>query len=321
MFHYFFRASTQNIYDTLALSMLVNLCCHLVSCILIFMLTVKVFEGTKNISSNRLHVIATACSLLCIIQPSGIFSTVVCAESISQMLCYLGLYSRVAALKMSLRTSKSVFLYLLSGLLFATAFGFRSNCLLYGILYLYDLYGGLRKAHFSKMFWAILSGLIILSALILSLYVPYAEYCPLRGEWCASSTKSLVSFAQKYYWNVGFLNYFTLGNIPLFIIAFPQLLVILLSLIYFHSFEAIRGEWLVTVVYLFLQIFIMHVQIVNRVSTFLPIHFWFLAFIHSGDNKSVVFLYSQKFARYVILFWTVWIFVQAGLFGSFLPPA
>lgn len=46
-------------------------------------------------------------------------------------------------------------------------------------------------------------------------------------DWCTSSiVPSIYSHVQSTYWNVGFLRYWTISNIPNFILAFPPLLLI-----------------------------------------------------------------------------------------------
>lgn len=299
-----------NIYDSIIVSLLLSNVCHLLSCYILRRLTYKVFE--KHVNTITCNRIANICSLLCVIQPSGIFSTVGYSESISQLLCYSGLYMRRLALD-----GKKRRYYFLSGVMFAVAFGFRSNCLLYGILYLYDLAGSLKIHNYRHALSSIAAGSFLLMTLIYSIYIPYEEYCPERGEWCHSVTKSLASYAQGHYWNVGLFKYFVPGNIPLFIMALPQLVTLLLSLVNLYEYSDLKGEWIVSFVYLLTQFFIMHVQIVNRVSTFIPIHFWFL-------GMSLVGMNSNRMARYshwTVIYWLIWVIVQTGLYASFLPPA
>ncbi|EGO54715.1 hypothetical protein NEUTE1DRAFT_88303 [Neurospora tetrasperma FGSC 2508] len=48
-------------------------------------------------------------------------------------------------------------------------------------------------------------------------------------EWCAAVVPSIYTFVQKHYWNVGFLRYWTLPNIPLFLLAAPMLAILVKS--------------------------------------------------------------------------------------------
>ncbi|KAK3401573.1 GPI mannosyltransferase 2 [Sordaria brevicollis] len=48
-------------------------------------------------------------------------------------------------------------------------------------------------------------------------------------EWCAAVVPSIYTFVQEHYWNVGFLRYWTLPNIPLFLLAAPMLTILVKS--------------------------------------------------------------------------------------------
>ncbi|ODV83950.1 glycosyltransferase family 76 protein [[Candida] arabinofermentans NRRL YB-2248] len=297
----------ENFYLNLIVSLAISNLCHFLSCILIYYMTLEAFKKDKTVKLNRL---AYVCSVLVVLQPSGIFSTANYSESITQLTCYMGIYLRQLSMDYEFSAVKitNPVLYVLSGSLFSIAFGFRSNALLYGILYLDDLW----EFNFKQVEQSLLSivaGLQLFLASIYSIYIPYKEFCPQRGEWCFSYTKSIVSYCQSYYWNNGFLRYFTVGNIPLFLLAAPSLAILLCSVIQFRSHSQISGIAKVTVVYLFVQFTMMHVQIVNRVMTFLPIHIWFVGYLESKHSEAI------------IKWWFVWIMLQTGLYACYLPPA
>ncbi|KAG7907962.1 hypothetical protein KL906_003379 [Ogataea polymorpha] len=113
-----------NIFYKLLGGLLVSNVSHYLSCVVLYKLTRRYFD--ERTARNSAY--------LAVIQPSGIFSTTIYAESITQLLCYTALLLRSYGRK-SPR-------YFLSGILIAIAFGFRSNCLLYGIVYLYDAVAG-----------------------------------------------------------------------------------------------------------------------------------------------------------------------------------
>ncbi|KAK1775088.1 GPI mannosyltransferase [Copromyces sp. CBS 386.78] len=48
-------------------------------------------------------------------------------------------------------------------------------------------------------------------------------------EWCTAVVPSIYTFVQKHYWNVGFFRYWTLPNIPLFLLAAPMLAILVKS--------------------------------------------------------------------------------------------
>lgn len=260
----------------------------------------------KNFNVSKFAYI---CSLLLLIQPAGIFLSVSYSETITQFLCFSALYAYLVARSKIL--IKNYVLYFVSGLLFTIAFGMRSNSLLYGLLYVYDL---LTASNLGDGILILITGFQLFLALVYSTYAAYYTYCPERGEWCNSYTKSLVSYAQSHYWNNGFLKYFTLGNIPLFIIALPQFIIICKSLIQFKNWSGIRSLWIVSAVYTFVQFTFMHVQIINRVSSFIPLHIWYVSYLLCLNDDNI-------WGILIVRWWVVWVLTQTSLFAAFLPPA
>ena len=51
-----------------------------------------------------------------------------------------------------------------------------------------------------------------------------ADVTRVERPWCGSKGGSLYTFVQKEYWNQGLFNYWTLAQIPNFILATPILL-------------------------------------------------------------------------------------------------
>lgn len=298
-----------NLYDILVLFIVVNNILIIFVSKLIYLLSLEICKSNmkvipKDFNTSRFAYIS---SLVILIQPSGIFSTVSYGETPVQFLCYLALYCYLTSTSLTIISNK--YTYLLSGTLFTIAFGIRSNSILYGLIYIYDLS---RYHKLSDILCILVTGSQLFFGFVLATYIPYSIYCPERGEWCNTYTKSLVSYAQSHYWNVGFFRYFTPGNIPLFIIALPQLLIIGLSIREFQKWKSVRPVAWVSIVYWILQFTLMHVQIVNRISTFLPIHIWYVSYLYCNNNK---------FAKIILRWWIVWVFLQTALFSAFLPPA
>lgn len=298
------------LYEVLLIFIILNTTLIVITSKILYILTIVVFRYHEKHLPRNFNITKCAyySSFILILQPSGIFSIVSYSETMVQFLCYGGLYLYfISRSKVFIR---SKLLYFLSGSLFSVGFGIRSNCLLYGVMYLYDL------TYFTKFQDAgciLLTGAQLFLALLYSNYVPYQLYCPDRGEWCNSYTKSLVSYAQAYYWNNGFLNYFTLGNIPLFIIAAPQVIIICLSIYKFRSWDGIKPLLLTSLIYIFVQVTVMHVQIVNRVSTFIPLHLWYVSYLLALPNN--------KIGKNITRWWIIWALIQTALFAAFLPPA
>lgn len=297
-----------SLYDIQSLFIIINNILLVGVTYITYNLSFHVCVTNKSLSKINPYKFAYITSLLVIIQPSGIFSVVSYTETVVQFLSFLGIYYYLKS-KSIARISDHIN-YFFSGSLFSIAFGIRSNCLLFGIVYLFDLTEF--KQNISDIMCILITGSQLLGSLIISIYIPYKKYCPERGEWCNTWSKSLLSYSQNHYWNVGFLNYFTSGNIPLFLISIPQLLIISLAIIKFWKFSNLKSLNLMFVVYLFLQFTTMHVQIVNRISTFIPIHLWYV---------SLCFIENKKISIYIIKFWIFWVLLQTALFSSFLPPA
>lgn len=138
--------------------------------------------------------------------------------------------------------------------------------------------------------------------------------------------------------NVGFLRYWTISNLPLFLLAAPILSIMFISSLWALQapstlrlqsgkqspsplspgsmlFRLAVPQGLLAV----LALTSYHVQIVNRISSGYPVWYWFLV---SGAMDSLqdyrkghrnLTVTAQVMAGYAL--------IQAVLFGSFLPPA
>lgn len=127
-----------------------------------------------------------------------------------------------------------------------------------------------------------------------------------------------------HYRNVGFLRYWTVSNIPLFLLALPSLTLLLYS-----SFTSIspasyvpgrkdRGRLLVSqiaipqLVLAGLAITNYHVQVITRLSSGYPwLYIWLAKQACQG----------WKQAEVSIRFFMLYALIQGALFASFLPPA
>lgn len=133
------------------------------------------------------------------------------------------------------------------------------------------------------------------------------------------------------YRNNGFFKYWTVSNIPLFILAAPVLVLMIHS-----SWVALRAKGLglpqttpvataltrLAVTQGVLAIMALtnfHVQIINRISTGYPVWYWGLVSWGSGalsDSSK-----QKRFFPVAVRVMAMYALVQAVLFGSFLPPA
>jgi phosphatidylinositol glycan class V len=259
-----------------------------------------------------------------IFSPAGIFLTTGYSESLCTFLSLATIYLREWSLTyvdFKQKNNKSVkfpVIYILSGTILALNFTVRANAMLLGGLYLHDLYEFTIINHsITNSIWAIVTGSqLFLSILTLNLH-SYLIFCPGR-EWCNSMLPLLFSYAQHHYWNVGFLKYWTPNNIPNFLFALPTVIINIASIRYFVNelprLKKMSSLILVNVLLLLGGVFFWHVQILTRISSFLPLSYWYIAILLTNDP-------SNKFAKISVYYMIIWTLVQSGLFAGFLPPA
>lgn len=253
------------------------------------------YEYTMILSSG-FSSIALKSSVLFLWSSMGVFGTVAYSENFAALWSIIGLYLREASF---LNQKSSV--YIFSSIFFTLAFWTRSNCIVLGAIYLYDLLTHQKKR---SLFAGILLGIGVLA----SLYPPYSEFCPGR-PWCNDLVPSLYSYAQKKYWNNGFMKYWTPNNLFNFIVASPIITLNFLASKHYYN-TRLQPIVISSALFLSIIIFFAHVQIIVRISSFLPLQFWYLA--HEV---------TEGRGQYWVLYLTIWIPLQTILYAGFLPPA
>ena len=146
---------------------------------------------------------------------------------------------------------------------------------------------------------------------------------------------------------VGFLNYWTVSNVPLFILATPMLSILVCSSIWalqhgsspemsadkkkeesaeinlplrIHQAIALRLA-IPQIILAILALTIYHVQIITRLSSGYPVWYWWLASLIL-ENRDFSLMGKKWSTGCIISKWMViYAIVQGGLFASFLPPA
>ena len=169
------------------------------------------------------------------------------------------------------------------------------------------------------------------------------------GFWCNSQDM------LKLYRGVGFLKYWTLSNLPLFLLAAPMLYILLnssywawrvdtfmiavpseqRSKIYsgkvtwtsatgpdLHIDSAIARCFAIPqVVLAALALTSYHVQIINRLSSGYPVWYWWLASLILVDYETSFSGMRLHYSGIVTRWIVIYAMVQGGMFASFLPPA
>lgn len=145
----------------------------------------------------------------------------------------------------------------------------------------------------------------------------------------------------------GFLNYWTISNLPLFVLATPMLFILLRSGVWalqgcssskvsadeakqknievspsLRINQGIARRFAIPqIVIAALALTSYHVQIITRLSSGYPVWYWWLASLILEDRKTS-FVGRKWSTAFVISRWMViYSIVQGGLFASFLPPA
>ena len=188
-------------------------------------------EGRK-----RQLAFTTAC--LHVFSPAGLFLSTPNGESTFALVNFLGLLCYVKAIENRFHTfadayQLDAFWTFGAGLFFALATMVRSNGLLSGLVFAWDaiimlprlqiMMRNRDKEELTRLFATFAAGALVALGFAFPQALAYREYC--TGDnmrpWCSNLPPSIYSFVQEHYWNVGFLRYWTLSNVPLFLLAAP----------------------------------------------------------------------------------------------------
>ena len=150
------------------------------------------------------------------------------------------------------------------------------------------------------------------------------------------------------------MKYWTLSNLPLFLLAAPLLYIMTHSAIWAWNWDStvssthpgkhqnrngaattdgegtpsataasdvVKKLLVPQLVLTFLALTSYHVQIITRLSSGYPVWYWWLACLTLDDEKLCLFGRTWRSARIVSGWMIGYELIQAGLFASFLPPA
>ncbi|CAG99810.1 GPI-anchor transamidase GPI18 [Kluyveromyces lactis] len=306
-----------------------NLLLHYLSTWIVYALTKLTFPPFGQNVQTKL---ALTTSVLFILSSAAGFLISVYSEPIAFTFSLLGMLFRQWSISFdvygNLHMDKLKWIsYLLSSFCFAFAFLNRSNCLLLGLFYVHDCLNLFKqKKWITSIFYPILSGTILFGVFVyFHYYFPYAALCPERGEWCNSKIyglpipyQSLYSYIQSKHWNVGFLKYWTPNNIPNFLFGLPNIVITWNAITYFSYQYPSRNMkpyiWIARI-FLFIMVFLANVQIINRVSSFLPLSLWYIS------DSLIKNPHEMRIVKYYVMWLLIWIPTQTALFACFLPPA
>ncbi|KAJ4295336.1 ER membrane glycoprotein subunit of the GPI transamidase complex-like protein [Kalmusia sp. IMI 367209] len=340
-------------------AILISNSCHLASALFLYRLLNVLLGHQQN---ARLPFIA---SVLHIVSPAGVFLSSAYAESLFAALNFLGMLqytqARVPDRPYKRQTIREDALILSAGVLFLLATWVRSNGLLSGLLFVFDVIGcvpSLMKMQLSRndirrLAITCISGALLGLGSLLPQYVAFREYCTAESSsgarpWCYKTIPSIYTWVQSNYWDVGFLRYWTASNLPLFVIAAPMLWLLLRSGIdhlrnpaHFSvkprhiqpdgadrdtkDLNTTSGNLpqlaLPQLVLAITAISNFHVQVINRLSSGYPI--WYLAVARwlIAHDTAQRKEQEHRAAQWVCRGLVVYAIVQGALFANFLPPA
>lgn len=299
---------------------------------------------SNNDTKRRIAFIA---SCLHILSPAGLFLSAPYAESTFAALNFWGMYCYLRSSKLSSTeydgAINAAFGMFAAGASFGAASAIRGNGILSGLVLAWDalvclpsLPNIVQQHQWPRLirFTGILSGGLILACVYsITQTSAYLEFCTDGNSrpWCNSLYPSIYTWVQKNYWGVGFLKYWTLSNLPLFLLATPMLMLLLatgylalartdlLSSVEktdtaeVATFEqALARMGLPQFILALLALTNFHVQIVNRISSGYPVWYIVLAIAMNTDCRKV---------EWVVRGAIMYALVQGALYASFMPPA
>lgn len=320
-------------------------------------------------SEHRKRAVAFTASCLHVLSPAGLFLSAPYGESTFAFLNFAGMLAYATALRGYASFAFSQQRYaarwlLLSGLCYGLAAMVRSNGLLSGMPFLWDAVTTVMPV---RKFWRtrdpakrkkfaviIAAGSFVAVGFVIPQIVAYTQYCTHGNTrpWCTHLPPSIYNWVQSHYWGVGFFKYWTLNNLPLFLLATP-----LLALLVWTSYLALQHpadlavlatsgtnakkhddfndtDIFTTVLQrlaipqLFLALLAVtsfHVQIINRISSGYAVWYITLAIgIHATPEERMRawgWFGGGAKMEWVFRAMVMYALVQGGLFACFLPPA
>ncbi|KAK7208639.1 GPI mannosyltransferase 2 [Myxozyma melibiosi] len=251
---------------------------------------------SNTVKKGRRSMFPLLSALLFIISPGGIFMSAGYSETLFAYFSFLGIVFREANF------------HVLAGVSFAITACIRGNGILWGIVFLNDLYESfIVRRKYGKSIGIIVGGSLVGAGFLSGQVFAYCRYCPGR-EWCEAMPPLIYKFVQSYYWDNGLFKYWRTWQIPNFFFAFPTWFLFYRSFQRYAGVSHLRPYVIIQALMGIMSLLLWHVQIITRVGTCMPLVYWYVAERRHEGLWEV---------RYMI----TWIGVQAVLFASFIPPA
>ncbi|KAH0343543.1 DUF409 domain protein, partial [Aureobasidium melanogenum] len=326
--------------------LLVSHVAHLLSVLVLYGLVHRL--PIRDKPQRRKVAFIAAC--LHVFSSAGLFLSAPYSESLFSLLNFFGVFMHAGVpyeLPLEDYGPFSLIRLLLSGASFGLATTVRSNGIFSGLIYFYHVYMLFHSRINVRTIVTIatigVSAAMILSGMLLPQYIAYQDYCVAPSDdnprpWCSRSLPSVYSWVQEHYWNVGFLRYWTVSNIPLFLLALPMLCVLVGTGIVAptlkmgppgspkpensrHKSVYILCLALPQILLAFLAFTTFHVQIVNRIATGYPIWYIVLAAAFVSPDMFGKVTKTQSTQQLVVRGMLMYSIIQGGLYASFMPPA
>jgi phosphatidylinositol glycan class V len=175
--------------------------------------------------------------------------------------------------------------------------------------------------------------IIVILPFVAYLYWSYTLYCGSEPHvlrpWCQHWLPDIYSYVQATYWNVGFLKYYQLKQIPNFLLATPIVILSLWGILSYGqkiSRMESRGYYSAALLpfilyWSFLLVFgvlFMHVQVLTRFLSSCPPFYWFCAtfFRYTEEQPWSKFASSSSLILFYFLLFSL---LGIIMFPNFLP--
>ncbi|KAJ2845527.1 ER membrane glycoprotein subunit of the GPI transamidase complex-like protein [Coemansia brasiliensis] len=287
--------------------------------------------GCHTLNNERLAFVAAT---LFVFAPSNMFMSAAYTESLFALLIF-------TALLLVARQQ-----YFAAALCLGASSLCRSNGVVYAGFIVWDLVikrdawsNSLRQVVRQLLYATVLTAVSALGFVAFQIY-GYRQNClqPLypaleRRPYCNGAPSTTYGFVQAEYWNVGFLRYYTLQQLPNFVLAAPMIALSVSGLYAFAAHDPLRvatlgwrhrcqptksSALLLPHMYLWalllaMAVTTMHVQVITRFFSSVPAVFWYAAHAAASRQQAVRWAVVGYFAAYGL--------AGVVLFSSFFPPA